>query len=105
DSGGINAGLGANVGGTGGINAGLGANVGDTSGAGVGVGIDNVTNPGNPSNLGISPNPSQLNVPGAVAQMSSSQLTRMKKRCVDVLGSEGTYDRDLRQLCLLISRR
>lgn len=105
DSGGINAGLGANAGGTGGINAGLGANVGGTSGVGVGVGIDNVTNPSNPSNVGISPNPSQLNVPRAVAQMSSSQLRRMKKRCVDVLGSEGTYDRDLRQLCLLIARR
>jgi hypothetical protein len=37
--------------------------------------------------------------------MSSSQLTRMKKRCIDVLSSEGTYDRDLRQLCLMISRR
>ncbi|WP_246693408.1 MULTISPECIES: hypothetical protein [unclassified Mesorhizobium] len=109
DSGGINAGLGANAGGTGGINAGLGANVGGTSGVGVGVGvgvgIDNVTNPSNPSNVGISPNPSHLNGPRAVAQMSSSQLRRMKKRCVDVLGSEGTYDRDLRQLCLLIARR
>lgn len=105
DSGGINAGLGANAGGTGGINAGLGANVGGTSGVGVGVGIGNVTNPSNPSNVGISPNPSQLNVPRAVAQVSSSQLRRMKKRCVDVLGSEGTYDRDLRQLCLLIARR
>ncbi|WP_280944206.1 hypothetical protein [Mesorhizobium sp. WSM2561] len=40
-----------------------------------------------------------------VAQMSSSQLIRMKKRCVDVLGSGGTYDRDLRELCLLIARR
>ncbi|WP_292135216.1 hypothetical protein [Mesorhizobium sp.] len=69
------------------------------------MGIDNVTNPSNPSNVGISPNPSQLNVPRAVAQMSSSQLRRMKKRCVDVLGSERTYDRDLRQLCLLIARR
>ncbi|MGY2996393.1 hypothetical protein ACVWWD_005200 [Mesorhizobium sp. URHB0026] len=29
----------------------------------------------------------------------------MKKRCDDVLSSEGTYDRDLRQLCLLIARR
>ncbi len=29
----------------------------------------------------------------------------MKKRCVDVLGSSGVYDRDLRQLCLLIARR
>jgi hypothetical protein len=37
--------------------------------------------------------------------MSDSQVARMKKRCVDVLNSEGTNDRDLRQLCLLIARR
>jgi hypothetical protein len=29
----------------------------------------------------------------------------MKKRCADVLASSGSYDRDLRQLCLLIARR
>ena len=44
-------------------------------------------------------------LPGVVASMSSSQITRMKKRCADVLSSSGTYDRDLRELCLLISRR
>ncbi|MER9226521.1 MULTISPECIES: hypothetical protein [unclassified Mesorhizobium] len=43
--------------------------------------------------------------PSVVAQLSSSQLIRMKKRCADVLSSEGTYDSDLRQLCMLIARR
>ena len=43
--------------------------------------------------------------PGAVAQMSDSKLARLKKRCADVLSSEGSYDRDLRQLCLLIAKR
>jgi hypothetical protein len=37
--------------------------------------------------------------------MSDSQVARMKKRCVDVLNSSGSYDRDLRQLCLMIARR
>jgi len=107
-SNGINAGASANVGGTDGVTAGLGANVGGTSGIGVGVGIGGGTNPSslsspsNPSNLG---NPTQSSLPGVVAQMSSSQVARMKKRCVDVLSSEGSYDRDLRQLCLLIARR
>ncbi|RUX02587.1 hypothetical protein EOA30_17795 [Mesorhizobium sp. M8A.F.Ca.ET.059.01.1.1] len=38
------------------------------------------------------------------ARVSNSKVARMKKRCADVLTSEGTYDRDLRQLCLLIGR-
>ncbi|TIM60890.1 MAG: hypothetical protein E5Y58_33500, partial [Mesorhizobium sp.] len=77
------------------------ANVGGTTGVGVGVGVGDGTlagtpgTPGTPGTLGVS----------LVAQMSSSQLIRMKKRCVDVLGSGGTYDRDLRELCLLIARR
>jgi hypothetical protein len=37
--------------------------------------------------------------------MSDTQIARYKKRCADVLSSGGSYDRDLRQLCLLISRR
>ncbi|ESY86435.1 hypothetical protein X739_13885 [Mesorhizobium sp. LNHC220B00] len=69
------------------------------------MGIGNGTNPSNPSNASNPSNPNHPNVPGIVAQMSSSQVTRMKKRCVDVLSSEATYDRDLRQLCLLIARR
>ncbi|WP_244604415.1 MULTISPECIES: hypothetical protein [Mesorhizobium] len=65
----------------------------------------NPSNPSNPSNLSNPPNPCSLGLPGIVAQMSDSKVARMKKRCVDVLSSEGTYDRDLRQLCLLITRR
>ena len=53
-----------------------------------------------PGNLGR-----HQNLLGVVADMSDSQVARMKKRCVDVLGSSGVYDRDLRQLCLLIARR
>ncbi|UCI34222.1 hypothetical protein [Mesorhizobium sp. B4-1-4] len=87
----------ANVGGTSGITAGLGANVGDTSGIGIGG--------ANPSSLSNPTNPSQTSLSGTVAQMSNSQVVRMKKRCVDVLSNEGAYDRDLRQLCLLIARR
>jgi hypothetical protein len=37
--------------------------------------------------------------------MSGTQLARMKKRCADVLSSQGTYDSDLRALCLMIARR
>jgi hypothetical protein len=44
-------------------------------------------------------------LPSVVAQISESQVARMKKRCADVLASSGSYDRDLRQLCLLIARR
>ncbi|WP_352582700.1 hypothetical protein [Mesorhizobium caraganae] len=41
----------------------------------------------------------------AINAMSSSQLARMKKRCASVLSGQGTYDRDLKQLCLLLARR
>ncbi len=37
--------------------------------------------------------------------MTDTQVARMKKRCADVLSVSGVYDRDLRQLCLLIARR
>jgi hypothetical protein len=37
--------------------------------------------------------------------MSASQLAKMKKRCASVLSGQGTYDRDLKQLCLLLARR
>ncbi|TJU92351.1 MAG: hypothetical protein E5Y12_29665 [Mesorhizobium sp.] len=106
-SSGVSAGLGASIGGSNGVAAGLGANVDGTSGigAGVGVGIGGGTNPSNPSNPSNRLNLSRTSLPGVVAQMSDPQVMRMKKRCVDVLGSEGAYDRDLRQLCLLIARR
>ena len=84
------------------MTAGLGATVGGTSGvgAGVGVGIG-----GTAGTLGTPGATGTTGLPGVVADMSSSQITRMKKRCADVLSSSGTYDRDLRELCLLISRR
>ncbi|TIX34929.1 MAG: hypothetical protein E5V36_27765, partial [Mesorhizobium sp.] len=66
------------------------------------------SNPSNPSNPGSPSNPTNPNnpsLPQVVADMSGDKLARMKKRCVDVLSSEGTYDSDLRQLCLLIARR
>ena len=50
-------------------------------------------------------NPANPDLPRIVDDMSSAEITRFKKRCVDVIESEGVYDRDLRQLCLLISRR
>ncbi|MER9585488.1 hypothetical protein [Mesorhizobium sp. M0276] len=65
----------------------------------LGTNPNSLSNPSNPSKA------STVSPPSVVADMSGSQLTRMKKRCVDVLGSAGTYDRDLRQLCLLIARR
>ncbi|RUX51249.1 MAG: hypothetical protein EOS58_24805 [Mesorhizobium sp.] len=82
-----------------GTNSAAGVTLGGTSvGANVGVGG---TVPGAP---GATP-PGTPNLASVVAEMSSGQLARMKKRCVDVLSSEGTYDRDLRQLCLMIARR
>ncbi|WP_318014049.1 hypothetical protein [Mesorhizobium sp. BH1-1-5] len=119
-SGGVNAGLGASVGGSGGVkasatasvggsngvNAGVSANVGNGVNVGLGLGIGGDTSdPGNPSNLSKPGNLTKLGLPGAVASMSGNQLARMKKRCVDVLSSEGTYDGDLRALCLMIARR
>jgi len=102
---GANAGLGASVGGADGSTAGVGANVGGTSavgvGVGVGVGVINPTTPADPT----TPAASAQSLPGTVAQMSASQLARMKKRCVDVLNGSGSYDGDLRELCLMISRR
>ncbi|RWA91939.1 MAG: hypothetical protein E5V92_17975 [Mesorhizobium sp.] len=83
-----------------GTNSALNATVGGTSGVGAGLGVGGIV----PGALGATP-PGTPNVASAVAQLSSSQLARMKKRCVDVLSSEGTYDRDLRALCLMISRR
>ncbi len=83
----------------------MGANVGDGTGLGVGVGT-----PGTLSTLGT---PGTTATPGtlgakptaAVAQLSGNQLARMKKRCVDVLSNEGSYDSDLRALCLMVARR
>jgi len=100
-SSGVSAGLGASVGGASGVSAGVGANVGGTDGVGVGVGVGG-PDPTNTSSTGNPPNPG---LSSAVANMSGSQLARMKKRCADVLGNSGGYDRDLRQLCLLVSRR
>lgn len=102
---GINANVGANIGD--GINAGVDANVGDSANAtlGLGIGDDGIggLSPlGTPNTLGIPGTPA---VKDAVAQMSGTKLTRMKKRCTEVLSSEGTYDKDLRALCLMISRR
>ncbi|MER8430677.1 hypothetical protein [Mesorhizobium caraganae] len=82
-----------------GTNSAVGVTLGGTS-ANVGVGTPEV-----PGTLGTAATATTPAMPGVVASMSSSQLTRMKKRCIDVLSSEGTYDRDLRQLCLMISRR
>ncbi|WP_301006452.1 hypothetical protein [Mesorhizobium sp.] len=90
------AGAGATLGN--GANSALNVTVGGASGVGAGVG--GIA----PGTLGATP-PGTPNVSSAVAQLSSSQLARMKKRCVDVLSSEGTYDRDLKALCLMISRR
>ena len=99
---GVNAGLGATVGGSNGIGVGAGVGIGNGVDVGVGVGVGGTvpgTTPGTPAS-GVTPGVSR-----AVAQMSRSQITRMKKRCADVLSNSGAYDSDLRQLCLLISRR
>jgi hypothetical protein len=66
-----------------GLTAGAGVGVGSGINAGLGIGIGGTspTNPSNPSNPGL---------PGVVASMSKSQLMRVKKRCVDVLSSEGS---------------
>ncbi|MER9758510.1 hypothetical protein [Mesorhizobium sp. M0138] len=49
-------------------------------------------------------NPTNTDLPRIVDAMSSAEITRFKKRCIDVIESRGVYDRDLRQLCLLIWR-
>ena len=97
---GVNAGVGATVGGTGGVSAGAGASVGGTGGvtAGAGVGI---TSPRNPNQPAIATPPAVA----ALNAMSPGQIARMKKRCASVLSGQGTYDRDLKQLCLLLARR
>lgn len=103
--GGSGANAAASVGDTGGATAsiGTGANVGVVTGVGTDVNVGVGTNPAaNPSNPTASSNP---NLASVVGDMSNAQVTRMKKRCVEVLSNEDTYDRDLRRLCLLISRR
>jgi hypothetical protein len=95
------SGVNDSVGGPAGANATVGTS-GAGTGTGLGVGAAVVTNPAAPGTLGVPGNPS---LPGVVVDMSSSQLARMKKRCADVLASESVYDRDLRQLCLLVARR
>ncbi|MDF3167794.1 hypothetical protein P3C33_16615 [Mesorhizobium sp. P16.1] len=82
-----------------GTNSALNVTTGGANGAGVALGAGAAV----PGTVGATPGTTNLS--SAVAQMSSSQLSRMKKRCVDVLSSDGTYDRDLRALCLMISRR
>ncbi|MES0051715.1 MULTISPECIES: hypothetical protein [unclassified Mesorhizobium] len=49
-------------------------------------------------------NPTNTDLTRIVDAMSSAEITRFKKRCIDVIESRGAYDRDLRQLCLLIWR-
>ncbi|WJI74695.1 MULTISPECIES: hypothetical protein [unclassified Mesorhizobium] len=104
--GGSGANAAASVGGTGGATASIGtgrANVGVVTGVGADVNVGVGTNPAaNPSNPTASSNP---NLASVVGDMSNAQVTRMKKRCVEVLSNEDTYDRELRRLCLLISRR
>ncbi|TGV14897.1 hypothetical protein EN786_37005, partial [Mesorhizobium sp. M4B.F.Ca.ET.143.01.1.1] len=93
-----------------GVSASADANVGDSAKATLGLGIDDEAGVGvggfstlsTPNTVGIPGTPAVKN---AVAQMSGTKLTRMKKRCADVLSSEATYDADLRALCLMISRR
>ncbi|TIW14389.1 MAG: hypothetical protein E5V81_27555 [Mesorhizobium sp.] len=105
---GIDAGLGANVGDD--INANANANVGNGANASLGLGIGDDADVGvgrfsalsTPSTVAAPQAPATKN---AVAEMSGTKLTRMKKRCADVLSSEGTYDADLRALCLMIARR
>lgn len=95
---GVTAGAGATVGGTGGVSAGAGASVGGGVSAGVGVGV---TSPRDPNQPAIATPPAVA----ALSAMSKSQIARMKKRCASVLSGQGTYDRDLKQLCLLLARR
>lgn len=96
----MTAGLGTTVGGTSGVGAGAGVGIGNGVNMALGIGVGNgPSSPSNPSN------PTGPKVASAVANMSGGKLARMKKRCVDVLGSQETYDRDLRQLCLLIAGR
>jgi hypothetical protein len=99
----VTAGLGATVGGTSGIGAGAGLGVGNGVNVGLGLGVGN--NPGSPTDPSNPSNPTGPKLASAVANMSDSKLARMKKRCVDVLGSQESYDRDLRQLCLMIAGR
>lgn len=101
-TGGVAAGAGANVGGVSGVSAGLGASIGGTSGlgAGLGIGIGVGTTPSSPR----APTNPPTNVAAVVADMSDTQVLKMKKRCVDILRSS-SYDSDLRALCKLISRR
>lgn len=86
------------------------AAVASRSGINSGVGTANIlSSPSILSGQSV-PSSSQSNsnrarLVSAAADISGAQLTRMKKRCVDVLNSQDSYDRDLRQLCLLIARR
>ncbi|WFP61874.1 MULTISPECIES: hypothetical protein [unclassified Mesorhizobium] len=110
-SNGIDADATASIGGSNGVDAAVDANVGDGAGTtlglgvgdtGVGVSVGTAAALSAPSTPGASVTPRART---AVAQLSSTQLTRMKKRCAEVLSSAGTYDSDLRALCLMISRR
>ncbi|WP_081727277.1 hypothetical protein [Mesorhizobium sp. L2C067A000] len=76
--------------GTGGANDGVVTGVGTE--VNVGVGTNPAANPSNPTA------PSNPNLASVVGDMSNAQVTRMKKRCVEVLSDEDTYDRDLRRL-------
>ena len=116
--GGISAGLGASVGGKGGINAGVGANVGNGIGLGIGVSIGGNGGGGGGGGGGgktggddptVTPSKPGLADGGRsnstrVAGLSSKEVARYKRRCVDVLSNSSGYDSDLVSLCAAIRR-
>ncbi|MDG4883877.1 hypothetical protein [Mesorhizobium sp. WSM4884] len=109
-SNGIDADATASIGGANGVEAAVDANVGDGAATTLGLGAGDDTGVGvgtAPLSVPTAPEASVVTSRArtAVAQLSSTQLTRMKKRCAEVLSSAGTYDSDLRALCLMISRR
>ena len=105
------------VGGANGTGGGAGVTIGGVNaGAGVDLGGGTVVNPGTgPSSSGtgiktssIKPDAStstsatgQFNVTG----MSAKEMARYKRRCVDILANQASYDSDLIALCQAISVR
>jgi hypothetical protein len=98
--GGLGANANASVGGTRGVNADVNARIGAETALGVSVGVGGTgANPGGPGT-----GPSPVPVSEYFASRDTVEQARMKRTCRAVLSDQQAYEKDLADLCRIISR-